>query len=122
MVFGSAVPFSGGLSTPQDFLDLANLYSEQAFSASNPSIALELCRHAVDSLSKAKKTAKNAHNQAVVRGIAYVYIGLGKLLEYLGHFDEARAMLKKVEKLVGYVANKWSFESPELRAWRSALL
>ncbi|KAF9344557.1 hypothetical protein BGX34_005551, partial [Mortierella sp. NVP85] len=102
-MFDSAAPFSGGLSTPQQFLNLANLYLEQAFSTSDPGIALELCRNAKDSLSKAKKTVKNGHNQAVVEGIANAYIGLGKFLESCGHADGAKAIFKKAEKL-GMVA------------------
>ncbi|KAK3821885.1 MAG: WD40-repeat-containing domain protein [Benniella sp.] len=109
MVFGSAVPSAGGPSMPQQFLDLANLYLEQAFGASDPDIALELCRHAEDSLSKAKKTAKktakNTRNQAMVQGIAYAYISLGKLLESRGFVDGARAILKKAEKLGGNIGN-----------------
>jgi len=123
MVFGSAVPSAGGTLTPQDFLELANFHLENAFSANNLSIALELCRHAEDSLSKAKKTAKNAHNQAVVQGVVYAYIGLGKLLESRGHVDGAQAIFKKAEKL-GYVANcSWVVRvTPELRARRSIAL
>ena len=123
MVFGSAVPSAGRPLTPQDFLELANFYLENAFSANNASIALKLCRHAEDSLSKAKKTAKNAHNQAVAQGIAYAYFGLGKLLESRGHVDGAQAMFKKAAKL-GYVANRsWGHRvTPELRARRSIAL
>ncbi|KAF9350341.1 hypothetical protein BGX34_001272, partial [Mortierella sp. NVP85] len=104
-MFGSAIPSSGGPSTPQQFLNLANLYLEQAFSTSDPGIALELCRHAEDSLSKAKKTVKNAHNQAAVEGIANAYIGLGKFLESCGHADGAKAIFKKAEKLGGNISN-----------------
>ncbi|KAF9347035.1 hypothetical protein BGX34_003445, partial [Mortierella sp. NVP85] len=105
MVFGSAVPSARGPLTPQDFLELANFHLENAFSANNSDIALELCRHAEDSLSKAKKTVKNAHNQAVVEGIADAYIGLGKFLESCGHADGAKAIFKKAEKLGGNISN-----------------
>jgi len=106
MVFGNVLSSSGGNFTPQELLDLANVYLEQAFSANNPNIALELCRSAVDSLSKAKKTANNAHNQTLVQGIAYAYIGSGKLLESRGHVDWAKAIFKKAEKL-GYIEYSW---------------
>ncbi|KAK3821815.1 MAG: hypothetical protein J3Q66DRAFT_367486 [Benniella sp.] len=118
MVFGSAVPSARGSLTPQDFLDLANSHLENAFSANNPDIALELCRHAEDSLSKAKKSVKNAHNQAVVEGIANGYISLGKFLESCGHADGAKAIFKKAKKL-GYVLTETFIRvTPELRAWR----
>ncbi|KAF9362350.1 hypothetical protein BGX34_006340 [Mortierella sp. NVP85] len=99
MVFGSIVPSSRGSLVPQDFLELANIYLEQAFSANNPEIALELCRNTEESLSKARKAVKQAHNQAVVDGIAAAYIGLGKLLENHGHSSGAQASFKKAEKL-----------------------
>jgi len=99
MVFGSIVPSSRGSLAPQDFLELTNIYLEKAFSANNPDIVLELCRKAEDSLSKARKAVKQAHNQAVVDGIAAAYIGLGKLLESHGHVSAAQASYKKAEKL-----------------------
>jgi len=105
---------------PQQFLDLANSHLENAFSANNIHIALELCDHAKGSLSKAKKKAKNTHNQTVVEGITYAYIGLGKLLESYGHANGAKAIFKKAKKL-GYVTNI-SFVSLLLRAWRSIAL
>jgi hypothetical protein len=98
MVLGSAVPLARGPLTPQYFLELANFHLENAFSANNPDIALELCRHAEDSLSKAQKAVKDAHNQIVVEGIANAYIGLGKFLESRGHADGAKAIFKKAKK------------------------
>ncbi|KAF9350357.1 hypothetical protein BGX34_001264 [Mortierella sp. NVP85] len=103
-MFDSTVP-SGGPSTPQQFLNLANLYLEQAFSASDPGIALELCRNAKDSLSKAKKTVKKSHNQIVVEGITYAYIDLRKFLERCGHSNGAKAIFKKAEKLGRNISN-----------------
>jgi hypothetical protein len=99
MVFGSIVPSSRGSLAPQQFLELANVYLENAFGANDPDIVLELCRNAEESLSKARKAVKQAHNQAVVDGIATAYIGLGKLLESHGHVSGAQASFKKAEKL-----------------------
>ncbi|KAF9362805.1 hypothetical protein BGX34_005462 [Mortierella sp. NVP85] len=99
MAFRSAVPSARRSFTSQDFLELANSHLENAFNASNPDIALELCRQAENSLFKAKKTIKNVHNQSVIKGIANAYISLSKFLESRGHADGAKTTFKKAGKL-----------------------
>jgi hypothetical protein len=101
MVFGSSGSSSRGSFTPQQFLVLANVYLEKALSESDPDIALELCRNAKDSLSKAKKTVKHANNQFVVEGIATAYISLGQFLEGCGLVNEAQAIFKKAHSFMG---------------------
>ncbi|KAF9357446.1 hypothetical protein BGX34_009364 [Mortierella sp. NVP85] len=114
MVFGGSVPSSPGPSTPQHFLDLANIYLEQSFNAKDPVVALELCRNTEDSLLKVK-TTKGANDQ----GIAFAYFGLGKRLEFLAHFDGAKAIFKKAEKIGGI---KCSNHDPPPNNYRPSLI
>ncbi|KAF9344519.1 hypothetical protein BGX34_005587, partial [Mortierella sp. NVP85] len=85
-------------------LELANVYLENAFSATDPDIALVLCHDTQVSLSQAKKSVKRDKDQLVTEGIAIAYIGLGKLLEERGYVDEAEENFKKAKKQGG---NKW---------------
>lgn len=98
MVFDSTVPSSRGSLTPQRYLELANSHLENAYSANNPDIAVELCRDAEDKLSKARKGVKKVQNQTVEEDIATAYVSLGKLLESHGFVNESRACFKKAEK------------------------
>jgi hypothetical protein len=88
----------GSLSS-QQILELANVYLENAFNATDSDIALVLCHDTEMSLSQAKKFIKHDKNQAVTKGVANAYIGLGKLLESRGHVAGAEASFKKAEKL-----------------------
>jgi hypothetical protein len=99
MVFGSVIPSTLGSLSPQQALDLANVYLESAYNASDPDIALVLCHETEVSLFQAKKAAKRAKNQMADEGIARAYIDLGELLEKHGHGSESQAIFKKGEKL-----------------------
>ncbi|KAF9346793.1 hypothetical protein BGX34_003611, partial [Mortierella sp. NVP85] len=92
----------GSLSSQQT-LELANVYLEGAFNATDSDIALVLCHDTEVSLSQAKKSAKQDKNPTVNEGIATAYIGLGKLLESLHQLTGAQANFKKAEKLGGGV-------------------
>lgn len=100
MVFGSIVSSPRGILSPQQALELAKVYLENAFGANDPDIALVLCHDAEVSLSQAKKAVKRGtKNQIVIEGIASAYIDLGSLLESRGHDSEAQVSYKKAEKL-----------------------
>ena len=99
MVFGSIVSSPRGSLSPQKALELANVYLETAFNATDSEIALVLCHDTEVSLSQARKSVKHDKIQTVTKGIATAYIGLGKLLESRGHVGGAEASFKKAEKL-----------------------
>jgi hypothetical protein len=99
MVFGSVVTSPLGSLSPQQALELANVYLENAYNARDSDIALVLCRDTEVSLFQAKKASKNANNQVVVEGIASTYIDLSRLLESHGYGTEAKTICKKGEKL-----------------------
>jgi len=99
MAFGSIVSSPRGSLSPQQALELANLYLGNACNAKDPDIALVLCHDTEVSLSQAKKAIRRSGNQAVLGGIASAYISLGKLLEKRGLGSEARVSYKKAEKL-----------------------
>ncbi|KAF9353729.1 hypothetical protein BGX34_011404, partial [Mortierella sp. NVP85] len=101
MVFGSVVTSPLGSLSPQQALELANVYLENAYNARDSDIALVLCRDTEVSLFQAKKASKNANNQVVVEGIASAYIDLSRLLESHGYGTEAKTICKKGEKLGG---------------------
>lgn len=104
MVFGGIVSSPRGSLSPQQALELANIYLENACSTSDSDIALVLCHDAEVSLSQAKKSARqSADNQTVMDGIATAYVGLGKHLEARGHGSEAQASYKKAVKLGGNI-------------------
>jgi len=100
MVFGSVTISSplGSLS-PQKALELANVYLENAYKATDPDIALVLCHDTEVSLFQAKKATKHTKDQIMTEGIATAYIDLSKLLEKHGHGNESRIICKKGEKL-----------------------
>jgi hypothetical protein len=98
MVFSSIVSSPRGSLSPQKALQLANIYLENAFNATDPDIALVLCHDTQVSLSQAKKPVKRDKDQTVTEGIAIAYIGLGKLLERYGYVSEAEVSFKKAEK------------------------
>jgi hypothetical protein len=99
MVFGSIVSSPRGSLSPTKALELANLYLETAFNATDSEIALVLCHDTEVSLSQVRKSVKHDKNPTVIQGVATAYIGLGKLLENRGHVGSAQASFKKAEKL-----------------------
>jgi hypothetical protein len=98
MLFGSGTSPLGSLS-PQQALELANVYLDNAYNASDTGIALVLCHDTKVSLSQAKKTIRHTGGQALNEGIATTYIDLGALLKSHGHDNEAQDIYKKAEKL-----------------------
>lgn len=99
MVFGSVVASPLGSLSPQQALNLANVYLENAYNLNDPALALVMCHDTEVSLFQAKKAAKSTKDQAVTEGIASAYVDLGKLLERHGHGSESQAICKKAEKL-----------------------
>ncbi|KAF9995676.1 hypothetical protein BGZ65_008691, partial [Modicella reniformis] len=100
MVFGSIIVSSprGNLS-PQQLLELANVYLENANRVTDNDIALVLCHDTEESLSQARKSARRAEDQVVRDGVATAYINLGKVLDSRRHHNEAQISYKKAEKL-----------------------
>jgi hypothetical protein len=99
MVFGSIISSPLSSLLPQEALDLANLYLENAINSNVPNIILVLCHDTKVSLSQAKNAVKHAENPTIIEGIVTAYIELGNLLESRGHGSEARVIRKKAEKL-----------------------
>ncbi|KAF9345473.1 hypothetical protein BGX34_004742, partial [Mortierella sp. NVP85] len=93
----------GSLSA-QKILELAKVYLENAFKASDPDIALVLCHDTEVSLFQAKRSVKRDKDHILTEGIVTAYIGLGKLLEKHDRAEEAEASFKKAEK---YGWNDW---------------
>jgi len=99
MVFSSIAPSPLGSLDPQQTLQLANLYLDNAYNTNDPAITLVLCHDTEISLSHARKVVKHVKNPVVIEGIAVAYIDLGKLLEKHGHGTQAQTDYKKAEKL-----------------------
>jgi len=99
MLFGSIVSSPRASLSPQKALELASVYLETAFNATDSDIALVLCHDTEMTLSQARKSVKHDKSSTVVQGVATAYIGLGKLLESRGHVGGAQASFKKAEKL-----------------------
>ena len=99
MVFGSVGSSPLGSLSSQQALELANLYLDNAYNASDPRIALVLCHDTRVSLTQAKKVVRHTGNQTLNERIATTYIDLGALLKIHGHDNEAQDIYKKAEKL-----------------------
>jgi len=97
MACGGIVASPLGSLSPQQALDLANVYMENASNVNDHDIALVLCHDTEVSLSQARKAA--GENQVVVERITSAYINLGKLLERRGHVSGAQASYKEAETL-----------------------
>ncbi|KAI8347462.1 hypothetical protein B0O80DRAFT_430301 [Mortierella sp. GBAus27b] len=102
MLFGGGGIVSSPLGTfsPQQALELANIYLENALKAKDPYIALVLCHNTEISLSQARKASKGVEVRAVREGIATGYTELGKQLDKRGRHREAQASFKRATKLV----------------------
>ncbi|KAF9363448.1 hypothetical protein BGX34_004123 [Mortierella sp. NVP85] len=98
-MFGSVIVSPRSTLSPQQALELANVYLNAAYNAKDPIIALVLCHDTEMSLFQAKKAAKHDKNQTTMNEIATAYIDLGKLLERYNRDTEAKAFCKKGEKL-----------------------
>ncbi|KAF9346718.1 hypothetical protein BGX34_003691, partial [Mortierella sp. NVP85] len=103
MLFGGVIASPLSTLSPQQALELARVYLENAYNTSDPAIALVLCHNTEVSLFQAKKTAKHDENQTTIDGIATAYIDLGRILERYNRDTEAKAFCKKGEKLGGNV-------------------
>ncbi|KAF9363449.1 hypothetical protein BGX34_004124, partial [Mortierella sp. NVP85] len=103
MLFGGVIASPLSTLSPQQALELARVYLENAYNTSDPVIALVLCHDTEVSLSQAKKAAKHDKNQTTIDEIATAYINLGKLLEIYNRETEAKAFCKKGKKLGGNV-------------------
>ena len=99
MMFGSIASSPLGSLDPQQALQIANLYLDNAYNTNDPAITLVLCHDTEVSLSHARKVVKHVKNPVVVEGIAVAYVDLGKLLEKHGHGAQAQTNYKNAEKL-----------------------
>ena len=84
---------------PEQALELANVYLDNAHKVTDPNIALTLCHDTEVSLSQAKKASEHFKVQVVQEGIATAYENLAKLLESHDHYEEAQSFYKKAEEL-----------------------
>ncbi|KAF9359465.1 hypothetical protein BGX34_008340 [Mortierella sp. NVP85] len=101
MVFGSIVSSPLGSLSPQQTLQLANVYLDNACNMDDPDIALVLCHDTEVSLSQAKKAVRRTGDQGAIKDIAAVYVNLGNLLETRGYSNGAQTSYKKAVKLGG---------------------
>ncbi|KAF9926355.1 hypothetical protein BGZ65_007323, partial [Modicella reniformis] len=99
MVFGNVVSSPRGSLSPQQSLELANVYLEGANKAKDSDVALVLCHDTEVSLYQAKKGVKRAEDQTLREGVATAYIELGRALDSRGRQTEAQSSYKKGEKL-----------------------
>jgi hypothetical protein len=99
MVFGSVIPSPMSSLSPQQALELASMYLENACNTRDRVIILVFCHEVEVSLLRAKKVAKHNKDQTTIEGIATAYNYLSKLLDKSGCSSEAQAIRKKAEKL-----------------------
>ncbi|KAK3806991.1 MAG: hypothetical protein J3Q66DRAFT_418720 [Benniella sp.] len=95
MLFGSILSSSLDGLLPEQALQLANVYLDNAHKATDIHIALVLCHDTEVSLSQAKKSFKRMKAPDVRPGIATAYDKLGELLDSHRLHDEAEAFRKK---------------------------
>jgi hypothetical protein len=99
MVFGGISSSPRSTLSPQQAIELANLYLMNARNATDSDIALVLCHDTAITLSHAKKVAKSGESPTVTDKIATAYIDLGRMLESHGNINGAQAVYKKAGKL-----------------------
>jgi len=99
MLFSTVISSPRDNLLPEQTLDLANIYLDNARKAVDPYIALVLCHDTEVSLSQVKKVAKRLKVQAIRKKIATAYDHLAKVLESHEHHDEAQSFFKKAEEL-----------------------
>jgi len=102
MLFNSILSSPLDSLLPEQALQLANIYLENANKATHPLVTLVLCHDTEVSLSQAKKSFKRLKVPDVRQGIATAYDKLGELLDNHRLHDEAEAFRKKAVT-VGYV-------------------
>ncbi|KAK3823023.1 MAG: WD40-repeat-containing domain protein [Benniella sp.] len=112
MVFGNVVSSQRGHLSPQQSLDLANIYLECAIKAQDADIALALCHDTEVSLFQAKKAVKHADDPTMRHGVGTAYIGLGRVLDKQGRISEAKTIYKKAEKLGVWVQDQLQVAQP----------
>ncbi|KAF9983082.1 hypothetical protein BGZ65_002197 [Modicella reniformis] len=99
MIFGRIFSSTRGTLSPQQWLELSNIYLENVSKATDNATALVLCYNTKVALSRARKGAKRTKDQAVRNGIAMAYINLGKVLKSQGRLSEEKTCNEKAEKL-----------------------
>jgi lipoprotein NlpI len=109
MLHRSIVPSPKAALSLHEVLQLTDIYLESAHRVTSNNVTLVLCHNAEVALSQVKSTSKKSSSsdpeeQATCQKMAAAYYNLGKLLENLGHQDEAETFYKKCKKL-GYVAD-----------------
>ncbi|KAF9353956.1 hypothetical protein BGX34_011286 [Mortierella sp. NVP85] len=111
MLFGGIIASPRDILTPVQALELANVYLENAFRATDPYIALTLGHDTEVSLTQAKSASKRYGLQVVREGVATTYVKLGRLLDAHGRHDEAQACYKKGERVGERVQQRQHFKT-----------
>jgi hypothetical protein len=91
--------------SPQQSLELANLYLENAHRTKDPEIVLEWCSVTEAELFRTKGASKKAlsppmqdDNRALREGMATALSNLGKLQDSLGQSEKAQASYRRAEQ------------------------
>jgi hypothetical protein len=88
-----------GSLSPEQALELANIYLDNGSKAIDPSIALVLCHDTDMTLYQAKRHIKPSKNPKLAKRIATTYISLGHMLTDLGQGKRAQASIRRAKKL-----------------------
>ncbi|KAF9199480.1 hypothetical protein BGZ49_010385 [Haplosporangium sp. Z 27] len=99
---------SEDLLSPQEILELARIYLDNAHKLKGSKSALVLCHDAKDKLSQMKKAIKKEHDsggaqEAIRNEVATLYFELGKIFADVGQFTKANESYKKVAEWGGRV-------------------
>ncbi|KAG0233892.1 hypothetical protein BGX31_004753 [Mortierella sp. GBA43] len=121
MLHRSIVPSPKAALSLQEVLQLTDIYLENAHKVTSNNVTLVLCHNAEVALSQVKSTSKKSSSsdpeeQAMCQKMATAYYNLAKLLENLGHQDEAETFYKKCKKLGGHVPepDQFATSSPSI--------
>jgi hypothetical protein len=95
---GPITPSTSKSLSPHLNLRLVNIYLEDAYNQSHPSIVLALCHQAEVSLDNARKAARSAGNKSINEEIDAACIDLGGILKMHNYNSESRAIYKKVQR------------------------
>ncbi|KAF9363088.1 hypothetical protein BGX34_004881, partial [Mortierella sp. NVP85] len=88
-----------GSLSPEQALELANIYLENSSKTVDPSIALVLCHDTDMTLYQAKRHIKPSKNPKLAKRIATTYISLGHMLTDLNQAKGAQASFRRAKKL-----------------------
>ncbi|KAG0230111.1 hypothetical protein BGX31_005987, partial [Mortierella sp. GBA43] len=104
MLFYSVVPSPKDALSPQQIIELTNIFLEGTNKSTDCNIVLILCHHAEATLSAMKRpskkstTATDPEEQDQHARVAEAYFNLGKLMDDREYREEAKAFYKKAQK------------------------